>query len=167
LGRAARYRLLLAKSQLNDLAQRGAFVRMQEVIARRGQRLDDLIYRMGAGHQKLLHEYRRRLEIAAARVRHFDFRRSLAVTRTKLEAGMDALARSMRSQLAAHQARLKQATATLEALSPIKILERGYALIFDSTGMLVKDAAQLSPGDEISAQVARGKFTAEVKKTNP
>ncbi len=165
LGRAARYRLLMAKSQLNHLAQHGAFARMQEVIARRGQRLDDLVYRMGASHQKLLHEYRRRLEIAAARVRHFDFRRSLAVTRTKLQAGTDALARSMRSLLAARQANLKQATATLEALSPVKILERGYALVFDSSGALVKDATQLAPGDEISARVGKGSFTAEVKKS--
>jgi exodeoxyribonuclease VII large subunit len=166
LGKAARYRLLLARSQLNDLAQHGAFARMQDVIARRAQRLDELVYRMGSDHQRLLHEYRRRLEIAAARVRHFDFRRSLAITRTKLESGTDALVRAMRSALAGQQARLKQATATLEALSPVKILERGYALVFDRSGALLKDAAQLSPGDEVSARVARGSFTAEVKKVN-
>lgn len=163
LEKGIRYRLLMAKSQLNDLAQHGAFARMQDVITRRAQRLDELVYRMGSSHQKLLHEYRRRLEIAAARVRHFDFRRSLAVTRTKLESGTDALVRTMRSLLAARQSRLKQATATLEALSPVKILERGYALVFDSSGALVKDADQLSPGDEISARVARGRFTAAVK----
>lgn len=166
LARAARYRLLMAKSQLSDLAQHGAFARMQDVIARRAQRLDELVYRMGANHQRLLHEYRQRLEIAAARVRHFDFRRSLAMTRTKLESGTDALVRAMRAALAAQQARLKQAVATLEALSPVKILERGYALVFDSSGALLKDASQLSPGDEVSARVAKGTFTAEVKKTS-
>jgi len=72
----------------------------------------------------------------------------------------------MRSMLAAQQARLNQAAATLEALSPVKILERGYALVFDASGALVKDAAQLSSGDEISARVAKGSFTAEVKKTS-
>jgi exodeoxyribonuclease VII large subunit len=167
LARAARYRLLISKSQLNDLAQHGAFARMQDVISRRSQRLDELVYRIGAAHQRLLHEYRRRLEIAAARVRHFDFRRSLVLTRTKLESGTDALARVMRGLLAAQQARLKQETATLEALSPVKILERGYALVFDGAGNLLKDVSQLSPGDEVSARVAKGTFTAEVKKTNP
>jgi exodeoxyribonuclease VII large subunit len=47
----------------------------------------------------------------------------------------------------------------------MKILERGYALVFDANGMLVKDAAQLAPGAEISARVARGTFAAEVKST--
>jgi len=166
LSRATRYRLLMAKSQLGDLAQHGAFARIQDLIARRAQRLDELVYRMGSTHQRLLHEYRNRLEIAAARVRHFDFRRSLAITRAKLEAGMDALSRSMHSLLANRSARLNQASATLEALSPVKILDRGYALVFDSTGALLKDASQLSPGDEISARVAKGSFTAEVKKTS-
>jgi len=166
LSRATRYRLLMARSQLSDLAQHGAFARIQDLIARRAQRLDELIYRMGSTHQRLLHEYRNRLEIAAARVRHFDFRRSLAVTRAQLEAGMDALVRSMRSVLANQHARLNQAAATLEALSPVKILERGYALVFDSTGALLKDASQLSPGDEVSARVAKGSFTAQVKKTS-
>jgi len=166
LSRATRYRLLMAKSQFSDLAQHGAFARIQDLIARRAQRLDELVYRMGSTHQRLLHEYRNRLEIAAARVRHFDFRRSLAVTRAQLEAGMDALVRSMRSLLANQHARLNQAAATLDALSPVKILERGYALVFDSTGALLKDASQLSPGDEVSGRVAKGSFTAQVKKTS-
>ena len=166
LSRATRYRLLMAKSQFSDLAQHGAFARIQDLIARRAQRLDELVYRMGSTHQRLLHEYRSRLEIAAARVRHFDFRRSLTITRTKLESGMDALVRSIRSLLANQRARLNQSAATLEALSPVKILERGYALVFDSTGALLKDASRLSPGDEVSARVAKGSFTAQVKKTS-
>lgn len=163
MARAMRYRLLMARSQLNNLAQHGAFARIQDVIARRAQRLDELIYRLGSTHQRLLHEYRRRLEIAAARVRHFDFRRSLAMTRTKLESGSDVLARAMRALLAQHRARLNQYASTLEALSPVKILDRGYALVFDSTGALVKDASRLSPGDEVSARLSKGSFTAEVK----
>jgi exodeoxyribonuclease VII large subunit len=164
LARATRYRLLMARSQLSDLAQHGAFARMQDVIARRAQLLDELVYRMRANHQKLLHEYGRRLEIAASRIRHFDFRRSLALTRTKLESGSEALARAMRSLIGEHKARLRQATATLQALSPLQILDRGYALVFDSEGALVKDAGQLRSGEEVSARLAKGSFAAKVTK---
>src|SRR5947209_8570023 len=165
LGRAARYRLLLARQGLTELAQHGAFGRMQDLIARRAQRLDELTYRLASQYQRQLRDYHRRLDVASARVRHFDFRRSLAVTRSKLESGSETLARVMRSRLAAQRAGLNQLAAQLEALSPVKILERGYALVFDSQGTLVKDARQLSSGQEISARVARGSFTAEVKST--
>jgi exodeoxyribonuclease VII large subunit len=49
-------------------------------------------------------------------------------------------------------------------LSPLAILERGYALVFDEAGQLVKDAAAVSAGEEISVRVARGEIGAVVSK---
>ena len=57
------------------------------------------------------------------------------------------------------------ATASLEALSPVAILNRGYALVFDAKGRLVKDAARLEAGDELSARLARGRVRARVTAT--
>ena len=54
-----------------------------------------------------------------------------------------------------------------EALSPVAILERGYALVFDAEGKLVKDADQVSEGQEIEARLARGRLGAVVKKRLP
>jgi len=51
----------------------------------------------------------------------------------------------------------------LQALSPLAILERGYALVFDSSGKLLKDAAKVKTGDEISARLAKGTVRATVK----
>jgi exodeoxyribonuclease VII large subunit len=166
LARAARYRLLMAKNRLSELVQRGAFARVQDLLARRAQRLDEVVFHLAANYQSLLRDYHRRLDVAAARVRHFDFRRSLAVTRTQLDSGALALVHAMRVRISGHRARLEQVSAKLGALSPLNILDRGYALIFDANGSLVTDASQLEPGQEISARVARGSFTAEVKKAS-
>ncbi len=167
LARATRYRMLMARSQLNDLAQHGAFARIQDVMVRRAQRLDELAYRLAANYQGLLREYHRRLDVAASRVRHFDFRRSLVITRHQLDTGTEALRNAFRARLAAHGAHVERLAAKLDALSPVKILDRGYALIFDSSGALVKDATRLSPGDQVSARVSKGRFTAEVKEAKP
>lgn len=167
LERATRYNFLMARNRLTELAQHGAFSRIQDLLGRRAQRLDELVFRLAGGFRESLRDYRRRLEIASARVRHFDFRRSLAMTRTKLDAGTATLHRAMQARLARHRARMEQLSAQLDALSPVKILERGYALVFDAQGKLVKDATQLSPGDRISARVSRGTLSAEVKETAP
>jgi exodeoxyribonuclease VII large subunit len=45
----------------------------------------------------------------------------------------------------------------------LSILERGYSLIFDAQGTLVKDAAQLSPGDAIQARLAQSSLDARVE----
>ncbi|MGH9531832.1 MAG: exodeoxyribonuclease VII large subunit, partial [Terriglobales bacterium] len=62
------------------------------------------------------------------------------------------------------RAHLDRVHAHLEELSPVKILDRGYALVFDAAGNLLKDAAQVRAGDEISARLARGTVRATVKK---
>lgn len=166
LDRGARYQLMLARNRLTELAQHGAFAGMQDLLGRRSQRLDELMFRMAASFRYNLRDYSRRLEVAAARVRHYDFRRSLAMTRNQLDSGADSLLRVMRNRLNEHRGRLNELYAKLDALSPVKILERGYALVFDAKGNLVKDSNQLAAGDEISARVAHGTFTAEVKKTS-
>lgn len=166
LDRGARYQLMLARNRLTELAQHGAFAGMQDLLGRRSQRLDELMFRMAASFRHNLHDYSRRLDVAAARVRHYDFRRSLAMTRNQLDSGTDSLLRVMRNRLNEHRGGLNELYAKLDALSPVKILERGYALVFAAEGNLVKDSKQLAAGDEISARVAHGTFTAEVKKTS-
>jgi exodeoxyribonuclease VII large subunit len=56
---------------------------------------------------------------------------------------------------------------SLTALSPKAILARGYALVFDADGKLVKDASQLAPGDLVRAQLGEGEFKATVKDVTP
>ena len=167
LGRAARYRLLQARQALTQLAQHGAFARMQEAIARRQQRLDELSFRLASVERHHLQQLRRRLEVASARLRYHDLSRRLATMRRELEVRLRALASSLRARLGERRARLDQAAARLQALSPLNILERGYALVFDSSGKLVKDSAQLRPGDDIHARLHRGSLAATVKQTLP
>ncbi|MBZ5511814.1 MAG: exodeoxyribonuclease VII large subunit [Acidobacteriia bacterium] len=165
LARAARYQLLMARQTLTQLAQHGAFARMHDLIGRRQQRLDELVFRLASAERRRLHEYRTRLDTASARVRARDLRRTLDAMRRDLDAHTSALASAARSDLARRRARFEGLRATLEALSPLSILERGYALVFDARGNLVKDARQVKPGNEIRARVSRGTIAATVKKT--
>lgn len=164
LARAVRYRLLMAKQTLTNAAQQGAFARMMGGIQQRQQNLDDLIFRLEKSERKLIEQHRRRWERASAAVRHYDARRMLAGIRKDLAAHTSAMAAAMRATLLSRKSRLDQAQQQLKALSPIAILERGYALVFDASGQLVKNAAQVEAGDEISARLARGTFSARVEK---
>ncbi len=166
LVRAMERRLLEARHALMERAQDGAFARMMDLIRRRQQRLDDLTFRLERGEGQALERLRRRLETVAAAVRHYDLRRLLGGIRAELEAGTAALGAAMRNQLLLHKVRIERMGRALEALSPLAILERGYALVFDGAGQLIKDAAQVKSGDEISARVARGEIRAVVEKTS-
>jgi len=162
LERAIRYRLLIARQELIQLAQHGAFARMMDSINRRQQKLDELRFRMEKAQRQLLERARRKWEAASAAVRHYDARRQLAAVRHRLEAALAGLAGATRGRLRENRAALDRRVASLEALSPVAILNRGYALVFDANGELVKDAAQLKKDQEIAARVARGRFRAKV-----
>jgi len=162
LVRAVRYRLLMGRQALTEVAQHGAFARMVDVINRRQQRLDELKNRLDRSEGEILEQHRRRLETAAAAVRHYDVRRMLAGIHQELDSRLAALTAAARTLLLRQRGIFNQLTGQLEALSPLAILDRGYALVFDSAGVLLKDAARVKAGDKISARLAKGTVTATV-----
>ena len=160
-----RYRLLMARQELTERAQHGAFARMMDGIHRRQQKLDEQRFLLEKAERQLLERCHRRCENVFAAVRHYDARRRLANVRQQLEAQVANLTSAAHRRLLECRGALERQTATLEALSPVAILNRGYALVFDAKGQLLKDAARLKAGDEVSARLARGRVRARVTAT--
>jgi exodeoxyribonuclease VII large subunit len=166
LTRAVRYRLLMGRQALTELSQHGAFGRIMEVIRQRQQKLDDLTHRMELAERNLLQQLHRRWETISAAVRHYDLRRVLSGMRKELDSKTTALLAVTRNVLLQHRVRTERLDTALQSLSPLAILDRGYALIFDSEGKLLKDSGQIKVGDEISARLAHGEIQAQVTKKN-
>jgi exodeoxyribonuclease VII large subunit len=165
LFRAVERRLLEARHAMAQLAQHGAFAHMMDLVRQKQQKLDDLTFRMERAEVQVLEQKRRRLEMVAATVQHYDLRRVLAGMRQELVAGTATLAAAMRHVLLLQRVRIERMTTALQALSPLAILERGYALVFDAGGHLVKDAGTVREGEEIRTRVAQGEIESTVKKT--
>ncbi len=163
LARATRYRFLMARQKLTELVQHASFARLREALGRRQQRVDDLVYRLSSAQGFHFDRQRRRLDVVSTRLRHFDLRGRFTGMRRDLQAAVAALSAAARTRLLERRGRLDRIHAHLEELSPLKILDRGYALVFDADGSLLKDAAQVRAGDEISARLARGTVSATVK----
>jgi exodeoxyribonuclease VII large subunit len=166
LRRAVHYKLLYERQNLLSLEKNSVFARMEDAIARRQQRVDDLQYRLQSQMRARMAAVSRRLELASSQLHRQDLRRQLALRKRELAARVEALTRAAQTILIRRRARLEQAAAQLSALSPLSILRRGYSLIFDTEGTLVKDAAQLSPGEIIHARLARGTADARVESAH-
>lgn len=52
------------------------------------------------------------------------------------------------------------------ALSPLSVLERGYSMVTDKDGNIIKDIDSIAVGSEIEIKMAHGKATAQVKEVN-
>jgi len=63
--------------------------------------------------------------------------------------------------------RLRLAARTLDSVSPLATLDRGYAIVSDDeTGRILTDAAKVRPGSDIRAQLAHGTLQATVNETD-
>jgi exodeoxyribonuclease VII large subunit len=88
----------------------------------------------------------------------------IAALRLRLEKRSADLAARSERLLRAKRERLDRLRLQLEERSPLRALERGYAIATDATGTLLRDAAQVAAGDTVNIQLHRGRLTTEVKR---
>ena len=67
-------------------------------------------------------------------------------------------------QVAEKKQRFIRLTASLEAMSPLKVLSRGYSVVRAEDGTLVTDASRMRTGDRIRVQMQKGSLTACVEQ---
>jgi exodeoxyribonuclease VII large subunit len=138
---------------------------MAALLHRLEQRLDDFSFRLEAAVSEQLRERRGLVtELAAAVLRH-DPRRNLGLARERLAACRTRLDRTVERRLDASAARLNALNARLQSLSPLAVLDRGYALVLDAGGGLVRSVAQVAKDDKVVTRLADGVFTSRVEST--
>ncbi|MEE8427318.1 MAG: exodeoxyribonuclease VII large subunit [Woeseiaceae bacterium] len=85
----------------------------------------------------------------------------------RLSALQQRLSGSGRSTVDRLNVRLRLAARTLDSVSPLATLDRGYAIVSDDeTGRILTDAAKIRPGSDIRAQLAHGTLQATVNETD-
>jgi exodeoxyribonuclease VII large subunit len=75
------------------------------------------------------------------------------------------LAGAIQAQIGAVDQRLALASRTLDAVSPLAVLGRGYAVVTRKDGTLLRAAADAPAGTEIEARLARGRVRARVEQS--
>jgi exodeoxyribonuclease VII large subunit len=87
----------------------------------------------------------------------------LTNARTRFDAASSACGAAMETKLQEGRERFGLAAASLDALSPLGVLQRGYAIAQDASGRLLRDAASVGQGDAVSVRLAKGKLNARVE----
>jgi len=165
--RAIRYQLMLARQRFTAFSIAQIQNRLQTLIGRRAQRLDDLRHRLDLAIGRRLRNPAAQLATFAQRLDRQNPAVRLALARRRLDTAGHSLARLARASIAARATRLDRASARLHALSPLAVLQRGYALVYAADGTLLRNAADAHPGDPIRARLATGTLEAEVTRTKP
>jgi exodeoxyribonuclease VII large subunit len=162
-GQGMRYRLAMLERRLRQQGVERAFSLLQRRVGRGLQRVDDQEYRMRERIRVTMDGRERVRRGLETRLRRFDARPRLAADRRRMEAARAAAVETMRVRLGRRRSAFEQLDAKLSQLSPLRILERGYAIVSNRAGIL-KDAAAAKARSRIHVRLAKGELDATVVK---
>jgi exodeoxyribonuclease VII large subunit len=166
LVRAMRRHLDAAQERLQWLTSRAALVSPRARLTQHTLRLGELKDCLARAMQRHMGDRRERLRWLAGRS-------ALAspATRMKRQAmqldGLELrLTRAVADRLQRARARLQPLVRTLNAVSPLATLDRGYAIVRLESGAIVRNAAEATPGSIIEARVGIGLIRAKVEESS-
>jgi len=128
----------------------------QNQLASMEQKLQQLI-------QRKLTDCARELEHLRRRLRHPGHQ--LREQSQRLDDLEQRLQTAMQRKLQPAGTRLAHLAQMLDSLSPLSTLQRGYAIVTDSTGSVITDSSVISKGDKVEARLAKGRLQLTVDKS--
>src|SRR6202161_1200767 len=157
-----RYRILVLSRRVHDLGARRGFRRPLDLLHQQRQRADELTSRLAHALRANLALSTKRFNVAHKRIVAFDFRMKIAAVRLRLEKlQLELAARSDRA-LRQKRERLDRLRLQLHERSPLRVLERGYAIATDSSGQILRSATQVAVGDAVNLRLLNGRLTTSV-----
>lgn len=132
-------------------------------LALRGRYTAELIHALTLAIRTTLASRDRHLRTARLRLANHEPGRRLEATRTRVVTVHERLGSSLARRLEGLQGQLRDLTGRLDALSPLGVLGRGYAVCWHGDHhAIVRDTASVSVGDGLSITLHRGHLTATV-----
>lgn len=160
--RAGRYEVLRARQQLSHLGAEMVLRRVQDALDRKAQRCDELDLRMNnAISRKLRASVDRGFRLESRLLRQDPAMRLRDNTR-KLDSLRGRLSSVSRAIISHRAMQVDRAGSKLQALSPVRVLERGYALVYGPDGKLLRASAEVQEGQQITARLHQGSLDATV-----
>ena len=145
LNQACRYLLMRAQERFARLSAPAAFARMRNALARRQQRVDELQYQLDAAWHRQSRQMTERLQKLEGQAAASGCKPPHAYgARAAGDAGWTDRPRATGTAAAMRRPGTQVRRGCLQTLSPLAVLNRGYALVFDEAGVLIRDAVGCS-----------------------
>ena len=132
-------------------------------LAIRGRHAAELTHALTQATRSTLVTRERRLRSAQLRLEAHEPGRRLEASRTRLEVAGERLGAAIVHRRQRLEGRLGELTGRLEALSPLGVLARGYAVCWNANRTaIVRDASAVSVGDDVAITLRQGQLTCTV-----
>jgi exodeoxyribonuclease VII large subunit len=166
LVRLTRYRIVDARSRVQEQVLSRVFDEVKGRLRNGQLNASTAIHRLQMlMNEKMRHASGRTGEVIQ-RLAPSRLQMRVNASRAAFELASSGCQEAIESRLQEARERLGRVSASLDALSPLAVLHRGYAIAQDSTGKLLRDSASVSEGDEVAVRLAKGRFEAKVLRVS-
>jgi exodeoxyribonuclease VII large subunit len=138
-----------------------------ELVAAHEDQLCSALDQLGKQMNRLMRfrivDLRSRVQEQALSNAFDEVKSQLRNARRRFDVASAACSNSMETSLQEARERLGLAAASLDALSPLAVLQRGYAIAQDAFGKPLRDAASINAGDGVRVRLAKGNLNTRVE----
>jgi exodeoxyribonuclease VII large subunit len=136
-------------------------------VATHQQTLDDRASRLAASLRGAIARHRQTLATQDQRLAYLHPRSVVARERAELARTDGRLRAAWKAQSGRRANEIERASSRLDAMSPLKVLARGYSIATTDDGRAVRSAADVRPGDTMHLRVHDGRVEAVVSRVDP
>ncbi len=162
LARLMRYKIVNARTRVQQQALSQAFDEVRGRLRDAGTATNSAEHRLRIQMAQTLRSAQLRADALSGNLAPAQLRARLAEARARFESAYGGCQAAIQKQLTEAEKQLGLAAASLDALSPLAVLQRGYAIAQKQDGTLLRDAGAVSVGDSIRVKLSKGTLDARV-----
>jgi len=151
-----RYQIVEARARVQDHARSGVFEEVRNTLRAAQRQTDNANKDLQLLMKQMLQNAQRRADLVRHRLAPAQLRERVSQARARFDFAYAACNVAGVAQVDQAKQRLRLGAAALDALSPLAVLERGYAIAQNKDGRLLRDARTVSTGDPLHVRLARG-----------
>jgi exodeoxyribonuclease VII large subunit len=166
LTRLIRYRIVNARSRVQEQALSHAFAEVRGRLRDAATATSSAQHRLQILLSEVLRDAHLRADSLNRALEPAQLRALLREAQVRFDSAYTGCTTAIEGQIAGAEKRFALATASLDALSPLAVLQRGYAIAQREDGMLLRDANSVSIGESVQVRLAQGRIKAKVEATD-
>ncbi len=164
---AMRGTLARLESRMHQLERRPGFAGWSARLALRGRHCAETTHALRHAARSAISRRLRTFQALRLQLEQFDLRRRLGTVRARLVKVEGSLRAAALRRHNRAEARLHTCAARLDSLSPLAVLGRGYAVVWDeSRTHVIRTSTEVSRGDTVRITLSEGELKCEVVKTD-
>ena len=134
------------------------------LLKEQSQSLDNLEIRLSQIMRSLITAAKQDLKISSNSLNQSNALRMVMKYQTLVNEHIQKMRHQIKSTLAQKKFVLKNLSTNLNAVSPLAVLDRGYAIVMDDSGKALTSSSNIKVGETIHTRLANGNLTSNVTK---